>query len=950
MKFIRQFHIILILIWAPTLVFGVKESLFKTCENSGFCHRNKYFAESIKNEGSNYQSRYSIAPESILIESKLNTKIIHGQIIKDIPTLAEDFILPFELSILEGNNIRFTINEEQRHIADIKAINITNYRYNQTSDWAFVTSELPYLAENLFKVEIDQSKSEVIVHYGESNEYKAILTFNPVTLTVFYNDIPQVIANHQNFFNFEHWRPKESNYEHLTVEETDYGMFEDHFVDSENDKIPLGPESIALDFTFKGFKNLYGIPEHADSLNLKDTTDSDQPYRLYNVDIFEYETNSRMAMYGAIPLLLAVKPEISLGLFWINGADTFINVDKTSNEEDSSTHWISENGVLDFMIIIDKTPANINYNYGLITGFTQLPPLFSLGYHQCRWNYNDEKDVLDVNQLMDKHQFPYDTIWLDIEYTDQKKYFTWDKHKFPSPKQLLKSLDHTGRNLVIIIDPHLKTNYFFSDEVIKKQACINDSKNTTFYGHCWPGESVWIDTFNPTSQPIWDSQFEWNNEFFGLDSSNVFLWNDMNEPSVFNGPETSAPKDNIHFGGWEHRSVHNIYGLTYHEATYESLIKRTKGNTNRTRPFILTRSYFAGSQRTAAMWTGDNMSKWEYLKISIPMVLTSNIVNMPFSGADVGGFFGNPSKELLTRWYQAGIWYPFFRAHAHIDARRREPWIAGEPYTSIMRDAVLLRYALLPTLYTAFYESSKTGIPIFKPIFYEALTNPKSYSIDDEFFFGNSGLLVKPVTDEGADRHEIYIPDTEVYYDYTNRSLPSINVYKLDEPGYIKKDISLQDIPALIKGGHIISLKERYRRSTRLMVNDPYTLIIALNNNGVAEGQLYIDDGESFEFENSGELALVKFSATESTINSQILEINDTFKQKISSIKIEKIIILNSKSNKSIESISIKQGDEEWQAKFDGTVDKKTIIHNAKIKVSESWDIQLIYEPDHDEL
>src|SRR5271154_3591880 len=196
----------------------------------------------------------------------------------------------------------------------------------------------------------------------------------------------------------------------------------------------------------------------------------------------------------------------------------------------------------------------------------------------------------------------------------------------------------------------------------------------------------------------------------------------MNEPSVFNGPEITMPKDNIHHNGWEHRDVHNIYGWWMANATATALSKRTK---TPQRPFVLTRAFFAGSQRFGAMWTGDNQASWEHLEIALPMLLSQGIAGMPFAGgitleirnlivADVGGFFGNPEPELLVRWYQAGAFYPFFRAHAHIDTKRREPWLFGEPYTSYFRDALRLRYQLLPALYTMFYQTSVTGLPILR--------------------------------------------------------------------------------------------------------------------------------------------------------------------------------------------------------------------------------------------
>lgn len=831
---------------------AVKEHLFKTCTQAGFCHRNRYYAEQISNN-QNFVSPYSVKQDSVYLDEI--DKVIHGEIIKRItePRSGQGqrqgqkqgqeqgklVSLPFEISIVE-DSFRFKMDEKidsRRPQSEV----VNSKRYNETSKWAFTDSI------NVGVPSLELTKDSAVIGFAQQ---QVVLQFQPFKLSFYFKGEEQLVFNEQQFLNFEHWRLQDDNENNLLPEETAYDMFSDSFGDSKADSLPLGPESIAADFTLKGFLNLYGIPEHADSLLLKDTINA-EPYRLYNVDIFEYEVDSRLPMYGSIPLLFGVKKDVALGIFWINSADSFIDIlRKGKNKEStssssfdsttSSVHWMSENGVLDFIIIMESKAADVNRVYGKITGNVQLPLLPSLGYHQCRWNYNDIKDVLDVSAKFDEFGIPYDSIWLDIEYADKKQYFTWDPENFDQPGKMLETLDRTGRNLVVIIDPHLKKGYEISDEVIRKNIAMKDSKDSVFSGHCWPGESVWIDTLNPESQPFWNQA----HEKFMLSSKhkNLHLWNDMNEPSVFDGPETSAPKDNLHYGQWEHRSIHNLFGLTYHEATHKALLNRLPAQ----RPFILTRSYFAGSQRTAAMWTGDNMSKWEYLKASIPMVLTSNVVGMPFAGADVGGFFGNPSPELLTRWYQTGIWYPFFRAHAHIDSRRREPWLIGDPYTVYIRDAIRLRYALLPVWYTSFYQASLSGSPIMKPLFYEAQNSSDEliFEIDDEFFIGDSGILVKPVTTEGQTQVEFYIPkdgeDGSTYYDFTNGKIGE----KITE-STVTVAAGLDRIPMLLKGGSIVPMKSRYRRSTKLMKHDPYTLVIALDADGKAKGNLYIDDGET---------------------------------------------------------------------------------------------------------
>lgn len=920
--------IILVLLIQLGFVLSYKEYLFKTCSSSGFCHRNREFARNVQ-RATNFVPQYAIDPESVEVDPELY--VIKGQVLKHLAQLGKSVQLPFELTLLDKNNVRFQIFED-RSTAQPKNALVNTARYNETTKWSFKTDQVTI--ERVKDEKVIKDENHVSFQFGKDGKYRAELSYSPVRLVIYAGDEAQLVMNDNNFLNYEHFRTENENSKHLSPYESDFDMFSESFKETRHDKIPMGPESISSDFTFKGFKHVYGIPEHADSFNLKDTTGSDLPYRLFNVDIFEYVPNSRMPMYGSIPFLLALKPGVSVGLFWINSADTFIDINK-KHEKDTSTHWMSENGVFDVVLTVGERPEDINESYGSLTGYVQLPPLFSLGYHQCRWNYNDEKDVLNINSLFDEHQIPYDVIWLDVDYADSRKYFTWQPEKFPDPEGMLKELDITGRNLVLIIDTHLKTGYLLSDTIREKEITIKDSENKTFVGQCWPGEAVWLDSMNPASQEFWDEQHALSDEntFMGRFSTNFYIWNDMNEPSIFDGIETTSLKSNLHYGNWEHRSVHNVFGLTFHEATYKALVKRLE-STERQRPFILTRSFYAGSQRTAAMWTGDNMSKWEYLKASIPMVLTLGVSGMPFAGADVGGFFGDPSKELLTRWYQTGIWYPFFRAHAHIDSRRREPWVPGGSYTSIIRDAIRLRYALLPMWYTSFFESSQTGVPVLKPTFYDNLNNIESYDIEDQFYLGNSGILVKPVTDEGASSTEIYLPDEQIYYDFTGGCI-SNRSYQLTEPGFITKDVLLADIPMLLKGGSIVAAKNRYRRSSRLMANDPYTLTVALDKDGDASGRLYVDDGSSFNYER-GEYLYLNFTANKTSIASTA-ENNSAFAESLGNIKVEKLQLLG---RRDITEAKAECDGETWNLSFK-TEGANTIVTNPKLPVNKNWTVHL---------
>ncbi|KAK6017773.1 glycosyl hydrolase, family 31 [Ostertagia ostertagi] len=323
-------------------------------------------------------------------------------------------------------------------------------------------------------------------------------------------------------------------------------------------------------------------------------------------------------------------------------------------------HFMSETGLIDIFFFGGPSPQDVQRQLSRISGVTPIPPLFSIGYHQCRWNYNDEQDV---NENFDVYDIPMDVMWLDIEHTDGKKYFTWEPHKFAHPKEMIDGLAAKT----------LKT----WDLYVKKADGESD-----FEGHCWPGASAYLDFLNPETRKYWAAQFAFD-RYVGS-TPQLFTWNDMNEPSVFSGAEVTYEQG---------RMLHNMYGFLQHSSTFEGQLQRTGG---KDRPFILTRSGFIGTQRTAAIWTGDNTAEWGHLAIAAPMLLSLSVSGVPFVGADVGGFFGNPDEQLLTRWYEAGAFQPFFRAHAHIDTKRREPWLFSKPTLDAIRQAIRRRYALLP--------------------------------------------------------------------------------------------------------------------------------------------------------------------------------------------------------------------------------------------------------------
>lgn len=687
---------------------------------------------------------------------------------------------------------------------------------------------------------VKKTATKIKLELGTSTEVE--LLFSPVRLKVSEKGQPLFTWNGADHFIFEHRREKQEGDPENWWSES----FKTH-----HDSKPRGPESISWDIEFPEFSNVYGIPEHAGSHSLDPTIESNgtvlsEPYRLYNLDVFEYLSNSPFGLYGSIPFLIAHRAKQTIGVFWLNAAEMFIDIAKTKDMV--SSQWIAESGVVDVFFLLGPSPADVSSQYASLTGGTALPQLFSLGYHQCRWNYKDEEDVAEVDAGFDNHIIPYDVLWLDIEHTDGKRYFTWDKSYFPTPERMQEDLASRGRKMVTIVDPHIKRdeNWDLFKEAEEKNLFVKDKSGKDFDGWCWPGSSSYLDYASAAVRNWWAGRFSL--EKYVGSTTNLYTWNDMNEPSVFNGPEITMPKDATHINGTvEHRDLHNAYGFFYHMATADGLKRRgvAEFGPDGDRPFVLSRAFFAGSQRIGAIWTGDNGAEWSHLEVSVPMLLNIGVAGLPFSGADVGGFFGNPDAELMIRWYQVGAFYPFFRGHAHLESKRREPWLFGEESTNMIRKAIRTRYQILPYLYTQFFHANVSGSAIMRPLWYE-FPEENEIGEEDKMFMLGPSLLVAPVLSPGQETVRVVLPGQEtIWYDGINGLAVDASTKKKE----IELPSPLDTIRTFIRGGNLIFLKERPRRSSNAMLGDPLTLIIALDKQYSARGDLYLDDGHSYAFQ-----------------------------------------------------------------------------------------------------
>ncbi|KAJ9098154.1 hypothetical protein QFC21_004483 [Naganishia friedmannii] len=947
--------------------FGAKHGDFKTCSQSSFCRRLRSLSE--RSTAAGFYSPYSLGQG-------------HQSVIPQKDGASWTF--PLNTDLYPEIKFALTVDflEKGDGIARLRVDEVGSKlhwkRYNEAAKWALV-DETPALTSigNVRKV---SSKGRTSFKYGSGHSLELVIDHSNFKVTFRRDGSDIMHINERGLFHMEHFRSKEEQQPAETVDgaaegdqqvfsaksphgdttwfegEPDGELWEERF-SKWTDSKPKGPEAFSVDISFPGVEHIFGLAEHASPLSLPSTDGGrySEPYRLWNVDIFEYEHDSTMALYGAIPLIHAQNGKHSVGLLSLVASETLVDV--THPKSGVQTHWMSESGIMDLLILPGPDPSALFKQYASLTGTTDLPPQWALGYHQCRWNYIDETDVLEVQRRFDEEDIPLDVTWLDIEYAEEHRYFDWDKKHFPDPQHMQNEVGSKGRKMVAIVDPHIKrTDDFriYKDAQEKNVITKKSDGTTNFEGWCWTGSSVWVDFFNPESWSWWKDMFSFN---VWKDSTKyLFIWNDMNEPSVFDGPEISMPRDNIHHGGWEHRDVHNINGMMFHRATHDALEAREQPAK---RSFVLSRSFYAGSQRYGAIWTGDNMGTWEHMAGETSMLLSLNICGMTFCGADVGGFFGNPTPEMLIRWYQAGAFMPFFRAHAHIDTKRREPYLYDEPYKGIMRETIRLRYTMLPIWYTAFHEASLTGTPTMRPQYVVFPKDEKGFAVDDQYYVGGSGLLVKPVTAPAVESSEVYLSDNQPYYNYFNHHMYPASTKRR----HVTVPAPLESFPLLVQGGNVLPVRTRARRASTLMWRDPFTLVIALGREGTAEGELYLDDGESFGYQKgeyvwrgfkavstTGETTVTSFSKSqENSIDVSTVSVNDNaWANKVSDVRVEKVVVLGMQKAPTKVWVDREPSALEWtfeygsasNGKIEGQASKLT-IKNPDVRIVREWTIRI---------
>lgn len=535
-------------------------------------------------------------------------------------------------------------------------------------------------------------------------------------------------------------------------------------------------------------------------------------------------------LYMPIPVFLALQQKGSYLAFFENSARGIFAPKEEGDQKYPSISVQFESGRLRHYFIAG-TPAQALERYSELTGRAPLPPIWSLGYHQSRWGYRSAAELRQVVEGFRAHQLPLSAIHLDLDHLHDGRMFAFDPVRFPDPAGLCNWLAQAGVQLVTILDPGIKIDPgydLYAQGVAGGHFCkLPDGQPVE--GILWVGRCHYPDFTHPDSRRWWGDQYPRLLEL-GVRG----FWHDMNEPVSFTAwgdlelPETSQ----FHLEGSKagYASAHNLYGFQMNRSGYEALQRYRPDN----RPWILSRSGWAGSQRFAWNWTADTGCTWECLRMNLASILSLGLSGFAYTGPDIGGFDGDPPAELYLRWFQMASFLPFFRTHSAIGTRPREPWVYGEPYTSIIRQQLNLRNELMPYLYSLSWEHTQTGAPLIRPLFWDHPADPELWEVDDAFLLG-SALLVAPVLEPGAPSRSLRLPAGEWYDFWTGEHINVESSHQIDLP------ISLDRIPVLARAGSLLP-----RRHGEGLVLSLYPHATPSSHPLTNEMILYSDAGEGY--------------------------------------------------------------------------------------------------------
>ena len=593
--------------------------------------------------------------------------------------------------------------------------------------------------------------------------------------------------------------------------------------------IGIAGEKFALRKAMQPGEQYYGLGDKTGPFNRRGAG-----YVNWNTDAWGFDRGTD-PIYKSVPFYVAAGGSGgAYGLFLDN---TFRSSFDFGHREEGALAITADGGPIDYYIIAGPTVADVIRRYTDLTGKAPLPPRWALGFQQSRYSYMSETEVRDTANRLRSERIPTDVIWLDIDFQDRNRPFTTNPKTFPKLRGLARDVGAKGFRLVTITDLHIADagdqGYKPFDSGVAGDHFLKNRDGSTYVAPVWPGPSVFPDFTRKASRDWWGSLYK------GFVEDGIAgFWNDMNEPAIFETPTKTMPLDTMHRIDSDdfaprtasHAEVHNVYGMENSRATYEGLLKLRPN----VRPFVMTRATFAGGQRYAVNWTGDNSSTWDHLKLAVQQMINLGLSGHAWSGADVAGFIGGANPDLMTRWYEIAAFTPIFRSHAANNAPRAEPWVDGPEHLAIRRRFIEARYRLLPYLYTVAEHSSRTGDPIMRPVFYDYPAMAKAPCDQSMAFTVGGDLLVAPPPNLTAPQaYDVCLPSAG-WYDYWNGR--RIEMEKVSEPNELGR------LPVYVRAGAILP-RQPVTQSTSEIPEGPLSIDVYPGPD--CRGGLYWDDGVS---------------------------------------------------------------------------------------------------------
>ncbi|MDK0968575.1 glycoside hydrolase family 31 protein [Clostridium perfringens] len=567
----------------------------------------------------------------------------------------------------------------------------------------------------------------------------------------------------------------------------------------------------------------YGLGEKGGDLNKKGCYTEN-----FNTDDPETDDDS-ITYYKTIPFYVALKEEATYGIFFDNSFRSYFDMGKEMGDR---IFFGAIGGQIQYYFIPGENIKEVVKNYTALTGRMEMPPLWSLGYQQCRFSYFSQEEVRELVKTFEEKDIPLDVVYLDIDYMDGFRVMTFKTPNFDDAAGLISDLKEKGIRTITIIDPGVKVDEEY--DVFKRGKEGNHFTKKLdgemFIGAVWPGDSAFPDFSNNDCREWWKSELKKFISEHGMDG----IWNDMNEPCVFNNDHKTMLETCLHNsdnGVIEHKEFHNRYGFEMSRCSKEAQEELHPNE----RGFSMTRATYAGGQRYSSVWTGDNMSLWSQMRMSISMNANLGISGFSFVGNDVSGFGLDSSEELFIRWMEMGPFIPIFRNHSNMYTRRQEPWAFGPRAEKIAKKSIELRYELLPYIYDLYYISHKEGLPIFRPMIMEYEKDMNLLNMREQFMLGEN-MIVAPVLYEGERSKTLYLPKGSWFNYFTMEKLQGGKWYKLP--------CELDEILVFVKEGAIIPTYNKKFRNVKERPNNILLKVFGEN----AKGFHYNDDGHTMEY------------------------------------------------------------------------------------------------------